>query len=164
MNQRHDQVSGGKDRIALPLKAASVTTSAGKSRKPTIAVTVMTPRKRKSLCDSQCGISVRSKPFQRPGRRTHQCQHRESECEAGNRQAGREGEVEARESELIDEGRDHVDPAAPDQLRGGECAEGPGERGGDPGDDPGRGERQRDREKGADRSGTKARGCPLVVA
>src|SRR3954468_12212998 len=125
MNQRHDHVSGGKDRIALPLKAASVTTSAGKSRKPTMAVTVTTPRRRKSLCDSQCGISVRPKPFQRPGRRTHHCQHRESESETGNRQAVREGEVEARESELIDEVRAHVDPAAADQLRGRECAESP---------------------------------------
>src|SRR5258707_3496459 len=133
MNQRHDHVSGGKDRIALPLKAASVTTNAGNSRKPRMAVTVTAPSRRKSLCDN---ISVWSEPFERTGGRTRQPQHCEGEREAGDRQAGREREVEARESELIDVVRDHVDPAPADQLRGRECAEGPGERGGHAGDDP----------------------------
>src|ERR1700730_7712621 len=50
MNQRQDQVSGGNDRMALPLNAARVTTNAGKIRKPRIAATVVPPRSRNNGC------------------------------------------------------------------------------------------------------------------
>src|SRR4029450_211697 len=89
MNHRHDQLSGGNDKIALLLKAASVTTNAGKSRKPRIAVTVTPPRRRRSLCESKRGLSVLADFFERAGGHTHQRQHCEREDEPGNRQARR---------------------------------------------------------------------------
>src|SRR5215468_9876594 len=153
-NQRHDQLSGGNDRMALLLKAARVTTNAGNSKKPRMAPTVTPPSRRRSGCDGKRGISVQSDFFERAGGGAHQRQHRERENEPRDREARREREVEARESELIDQVRDHVDATAADQLRGRERAEGPGERGGDAGDDSGRGQRKRDGEKNADRAGT----------
>ena len=108
----------------------------------------------------QCG------PIRSSGRAAARikAEHGEREREPGDRQAGGEGKIEAREAELIDEIGDHVDLAAADQLRGGEGAEGPGERGGHAGDDAGRRQRQRHGEEGADRPGAEARGGPLVVA
>src|SRR5260370_10281951 len=162
MNPRHDQTSGGNDRIALLLKAARVTTPAGNSRKARIAVTVAPPRRRRSF--GKRNTSVLADRFERAGGRTQQRQRRECENKSGDRQTGREREVEARESELIDQVRDHVDATASDQLRGGECAESPGKRGGHAGDDSGRGERQRHGEEAADRTGAKARRGALVTA
>src|SRR5215831_8174383 len=117
--------------MARLLKAARVTTNAGNSKKPRMALTVMPPSRRKSHCDGKRGISVQSDFFERAGGGAHQREPRD-------REARREREVEARESELIDQVRDHVDATAADQLRGRERAEGPGERGGDAGDDSGR--------------------------
>src|SRR6516164_7459671 len=127
-NQRHDQLSGGNDRIARLLKAARVTTNAGNSKKPRMALTMTPPSRRRHHCDDKRGIiSVQSDFFERAGGGAHQRQHRECEREPGDREARREREVEARESELIDQVRDHVDATAADQLRGRERAEGPGE-------------------------------------
>src|SRR5258708_12636394 len=67
-NQRHDQLSGGNDRMARLLKAASVTTSAGSSRKPRMALTVTPPSRRRRPCNGKPGISVRP-PFFQPGPR-----------------------------------------------------------------------------------------------
>src|SRR5882724_2030735 len=98
MNQRQDQLSGGKERMALPLNAASVTTRAGSTRKPRMATTTAPPTKRNG---SERDISVRAqafvgaKPFKRPRRRAHQCEEREGEHERGDRQARRKGKVEA---------------------------------------------------------------------
>src|SRR5262249_47107020 len=139
-NQRHDQLSGGNDRIARLLKAARVTTNAGNSKKPRMALTMTPPSRRRSHCDDKRGISVQSDFFERAGGGADQRHLREWKPEPGDREARREREVEARESELIDQVRDHVDATAADQLRGRERAEGPGERGGDAGDDSGRGE------------------------
>src|SRR5215470_11184128 len=122
-NHRHDQVTGGKDRIALPLKAASVTTNAGKARKPRMAITVTLPTQRKSFCHGDGGISVRPNSLERISGHPHHRQHREGESEAGDRKACRERKIEAREAELIDEICDHVDLSAADQLRGRERAE-----------------------------------------
>src|SRR2546430_17568100 len=117
MTNRHDQLSGGNDKIALLLKAASVTTNAGKSRKPRIAVTVTPPRRRRSLCDSKRGLSVLAELFERAGGHAHQRQHREREHESGDRQARREREDETRESALNEQIRDQVDPTTTYQLR-----------------------------------------------
>src|SRR5919201_2527732 len=162
MNQRHVQLSGGNDKIALLLKAASVTTNAGKRRKPRIAVTVTAPRRRRSLCESMRAPSVPAQSFERAGGHGHQRQHCEREDESGDRQARREREIEARESELIHQVRDHVDAAAADQLRSSKCTEGPGERGGNARDDSGCGKRKCHGEEGADRSGAEARGGTFV--
>src|SRR5215475_5761312 len=124
MNHRHDQLSGGNDRIARLLNAASVTTTTGDSRKPRITVMVPPPSRRRSFCESKRDPSVLTDAFQRPRGQPHQCQHRESEQKTGDRQTRREREIEARESKLIDQIRDHVDPAAADQLWCGKCAEG----------------------------------------
>src|SRR5262249_38492177 len=64
MNQRHDQSSGGNDRIALLLKAASATTSAGNNRKPRMAVTVAPPTKRRRFGNAapQCWRILSSGP------------------------------------------------------------------------------------------------------
>src|SRR5262245_13516036 len=163
-NQRHDQLSGGKDRIALLLNAASVTTNAGSTRKARMASTMTAPMRRKSLCGGNRGMSMRPDSFERARGGPHQGEHRERENESGDRQARGKRKVEAGESKLIDEVCDHVDAAAADQLRGGKSAEGPGERSRDAGDDSGRRERKRHREKGTDRAGAEARRRPLVVA
>src|ERR1700747_764253 len=94
-NQRHDQLTGGNERMARLLKAASVTTSAGSSRKPRMALTGTPPRSGKR------GISVRPDFFERGGGGAYQRQHRECEHEPGDRQARRKREVKAREAELI---------------------------------------------------------------
>src|SRR5262245_17607971 len=163
-NHRHDQLSGGKDRMALLLKAASVTTNAGNTRKARMASTMSAPMRRKSLCDGNRGMSMRPDAFERARGGPHQGEHRERENESGDRQARGERKVEAGESKLIDEVRDHVDAAAADQLRGCESAEGPGERSRDAGDDPGRREWKRHREKGADWAGAEACRRSLVIA
>src|SRR3984893_16071018 len=163
-NQRHDQLSGGNERMARLLKAASVTTSAGSNKKRRRALTVTPPSARRSGGDGKRGISVRPDFFERGGGGAYQRQHRECEHEPGDRQARRKREVKAREAELIDQVRNHVDPAAADELRGRERAEGPGEGGGDAGDDAGRGERKRHGEKDADRARAEARSRALVVA
>src|SRR5262249_49224343 len=152
-NQRHDQLSGGNDRMARLLKAASVTTSAGSSRKPRMALTVTPPSRRRRHCDGKRGISVRPDFFERGCCGAHQRQHRECEHEPGDRQARRKREVKAREAELIDQVRNHVDPAAADDLWGRERAEGPGDRCGDADEDSGRGEPKPRREKNAERAG-----------
>src|SRR5262245_54323534 len=112
-----------------------------------MAITVTAPMRRKSLCDPNRGMSMRPDSFERARGRAHQREHRERENESGDRQARGKRKVEAGESKLIDEVCDHVDAAATDQLRGGESAEGPGERGRDAGDDSGRRERKRHGEK-----------------
>src|SRR6516225_5395657 len=156
-NQRNDQAAGGKDRSALSLNAASVTTNAGNSTKPRMAVTASPPRNRDSrrrafgnrsigiVCERARGISMQPDSFEWAGGRAHQRQHRKGQHEPRRREACCKREVEARKTELIDQIRDHVDPATADQLRGRERAEGPCERGGDACDDAGRGERERHR-------------------
>src|SRR5689334_6969219 len=106
--------------MARPLKAASVTTKAGRSTKPRITVTMITPRRRCSRCGNWRGISVRSDLLERARRHAQQRQHHEAERQACHRHARGEREIEASEAELIDEVRDHVDLAAADQLRGRE--------------------------------------------
>src|SRR5262249_21125727 len=101
-NQRHDQLSGGNDRMARLLKAASVTTNAGSSRKPRMALTVTPPSRRRRHCDGKRGISVRPDFFERGRGGAHQRQHRECEHEPGDRQARRTRGVEAPQSALID--------------------------------------------------------------
>src|SRR5262249_40127964 len=133
--------------MARLLKAARVTTNAGNSKKPRMALTVMPPSRRKSHCDGKRGISVQSDFFERAGGGAHQRQHRECEREPRDREARREREVEARESELIDQVCDHVDATAADQLRGREPPEGPGEPGGGAPQDSGARERKRHAEK-----------------
>src|SRR5262249_58556137 len=119
---------------------ARVTTSPGSSRKPRMRVTTAQASNRSKVCDGKRGTSVLPDGFEPAGGHAHQPQHGEREQQSGDRQAGREGEVEARESELIDQVRDHVDATAADQLGSGKRAEGPGKRGGDAGDNPGRGQ------------------------
>src|SRR5262249_61081468 len=113
MNQRHDQSSGGNDRIALLLKAARVTTTAGSNRKPRMAVTVAPPTRRRRF--GKRGTSVLADPFERAGGSPHQGQHRERENKSGNRQTGREREIEAGEPAVIDQGRHPVARTPPNQ-------------------------------------------------
>src|SRR5439155_16934336 len=83
-NQRHDQVSGGKDRIARPLNAASVTTPAGSTRKPRMAATTVPPMRRRSFSQ----VSRMSMPpdrFERARSDAQQRQYREREHQAGDR-------------------------------------------------------------------------------
>src|SRR5215472_15253303 len=112
--------------MARPLNAASPTMIAGSSRKPRIAATTRTPNRWSSRCEERRGMSMRPDFFQRPGRGAQERQHREGERKTGDREACGERKIEARESELIDEVRHHIDLAAADQLRRRERAEGPG--------------------------------------
>src|ERR1700720_24114 len=107
--------------------------------------------------------SLRSDSFEWSGSCAHQREHRESEDKAGNRQACCEREVEARESQLIDQVRNHVDLTASDELRRCEGAESPCKRRRHAGNDPWRREGKRHRDKRADRPGAKARGGTLIV-
>src|SRR5262249_41455483 len=129
-NHRQDQASGGKEMMALLLKAASVTTTAGNRTKPRMASTVMPPTPRRSP-----GMSMRPQSCERACGHTHQRQDCEGENEPGNRQTRCERKVEARKPELIDQVCDHIDAPTADQLRGCKCAEGPRKRGSDAGDD-----------------------------
>src|SRR5262245_61970847 len=128
-----------------------------------MATTTTAPMRRKSLCDGNRGMSMRPDSFERACGRPHQGQHREREKESRDRQARGKRKVEARESKLIDEVRNHVDATAADQLRGCEGAESPGERSRDAGDDSRHGERKRHREKGADWARAKACRRPFVI-
>src|SRR4029077_11924979 len=86
-NQRHDQLSGGNERMARLLKAASVTTSAGSNKKPRMALTVTPPRRRRSGCDGKRGISVRPDLFERGPRSAYQRPSAKCAHEPGDRQA-----------------------------------------------------------------------------
>src|ERR1700687_5264206 len=99
-NHRPAQVSGGNDRIARPLKAASVTTIAGSSRKPRMAMTVSVRNRRKSLPDGRRVISEWSYSLERLHCGAHQRQHSECQREAGDREACRKRKIEARKTEL----------------------------------------------------------------
>src|SRR5437660_6654651 len=107
MNHRQDQLSGGKESIALALKAASVTTKAGNSTKAIMTLTAAAPRTRrtfwgKSWCDAgrrqrkgsrkHGGMSMQANSFERPCRRAHQRKHDEGKDEASDRKACRKRE------------------------------------------------------------------------
>src|SRR6516165_4686836 len=127
-NQRHDHVSGGNDRIALPLNAASVTTNAGNTRKPRMTRTAVCPIRRNkrsedklsepALCKGRGFISVQANSLERPRGEAHENERRQGESEAGDGQARGERKVKACKAERVDEIGDHVDPAAADKLRG----------------------------------------------
>src|SRR5438270_14088343 len=119
-NQRNDHPRGGNASSALSLNAANVTTTAGSSRKPRMASTATVPPMPSSRWKGERGMSMRPQiiaphVFQRTRRDAHQRQDRQREREAGDAQARGERKVEAGEAELIDQVRDHVDPAAADQ-------------------------------------------------
>src|SRR5262245_46809455 len=55
---RHDHCSGGTAGVALSLKAASVTTTAGSTRSPRITTTTEIPMTRRSRWKAERGISA----------------------------------------------------------------------------------------------------------
>src|SRR5262249_41506004 len=142
---------------ARSLNAAMATTIAGSTMKTRMAPSTTTPATLNSL-SARRRMSVLSDPFERARGGAQQRDDAEREDEPGDGEGRREGKIEAGKAELIDEVRYHVDAASADELRGGEGAEGPGERRGDAGDDAGHGQRQGNREEGADRPSAEARG------
>src|SRR5215813_13281372 len=85
-NHRHDHACGGNARIALSLKAASVTTNAGCKKKPKMTKTTRMAAARWARW-RQPDISVGSKLFEGPGSDAHETEHGESERQARDRQA-----------------------------------------------------------------------------
>src|SRR4051794_9924693 len=94
-----------------------VTTRAGSSTKARIAATSADPITRSRAGAEGPPTSVRPDDLERPRRRAQQGEHGEGEREACDREACREGEIEAREAELVDEVRDHVDLPSANELR-----------------------------------------------
>src|SRR5262245_55573602 len=119
-----------------------------------MASTMSVPTMRRVCWKRDRAMSMRAKSFERPCSEPQEAQDREGKRETGDRKTGREGKIEACESELIDQIGEHVHLAAADQLGSCKGAERPGEGRGYSGNDPGCGERQRHGKKGANGTGS----------
>src|SRR5450631_4782510 len=119
-NQRNDHACGGNDSIALSLKAAIVTTAAGKTKKPRINKTASFPQKPSKRWYAERGMSMRPDIFKRARRQPQQRQDHDRQRQAGNAQACGKREIETCKTKLIHQVRDHVDPTTTDQLWSGE--------------------------------------------
>ena len=95
---------GGNARIALSLKAARVTTAAGRMHEARNGQHGRVCRQSPTCAGNvDRGISMRTEFVERPSYDPQEAEDREAEREPSHRKTGREGKIEARETELIDE-------------------------------------------------------------